>query len=98
MELVAEMKIEGLDMRATTPTVHCRAFEDNSGAIELAMVHKTRPRTKHLNVKYHHFRQFVDDGTIAVEAISTEKQQADLLTKPLPENIFQSHRMAIMGW
>jgi hypothetical protein len=98
MELVTEMRLEGFDMEATTPTVHCRAFEDNSGAIELATVHKTRPRTKHLNVKYHHFRQFVDDGTIAVEAISTELQQADLLTKPLPELVFCLHRQAIMGW
>jgi hypothetical protein len=49
-------------------------------------------------VKYHHFRQFVDDGTIAVEAISTELQQADLLTKPLPELVFCLHRQAIMGW
>jgi hypothetical protein len=91
MELVTEMKTEGFDMQATTPTVHCHAFEDNSGAVELAMVHKTRPRTKHLNVKYHHIRQFVDDGTIVVEAISTELQQADVLTKPLPENTFCSH-------
>jgi hypothetical protein len=92
------MKVEGFEMEATTPTVHCRAFEDKSGAIELATVHKTRPRTKHLNVKYHHFRQFVDDGTIEVNTISTDHQQADLLTKPLAELVFESHHLTIMGW
>jgi hypothetical protein len=35
--------------------VMCRVFEDNSGALKMAKVHKYHPRTKHLNVKLHHF-------------------------------------------
>jgi len=34
-------------------------FEDNAGAVEITNVHKVRPRTKHLNIKYHHFREKV---------------------------------------
>jgi hypothetical protein len=49
-------------------------------------------------VKYHHFRQFIDDGTIKANAISTEQQKADLLTKPLSEIVFHSHPLAAMGW
>jgi hypothetical protein len=41
MELVFRMKIEGVDMEAITPTLHCRAFKDNSRTVELATVHKT---------------------------------------------------------
>ena len=36
-------------------TIHCKAFEDNSRALEMAKVPKMRPWTKHLNNMYHHF-------------------------------------------
>ena len=33
------------------------AFEDNNGAIALATAEKLRPRTNHINLKYHHFKR-----------------------------------------
>jgi hypothetical protein len=36
---------------------HCHVFLDNKGAIKIEKVPKMRPRTKHLNIKYHHFRE-----------------------------------------
>jgi hypothetical protein len=57
MKVVKEFKEELLLPMATTPVVHCKAFEDTSGAVELARVPKMRPRTKHINTKYHHFRK-----------------------------------------
>jgi len=61
MELVKELKAVGFNMFSTKPTIHCRVFVDNSsGALEIAKVPKMRPRTKHINTKYHHFRDFVD--------------------------------------
>jgi hypothetical protein len=98
MSLLKEMKEQGFAVEATSPQVRCKVFEDNSGAIELATVHKTRPRTKHLNVKYHHFRHHVDNGDVTIASISSEDQQADLLTKPLSESLFEKHRLQIMGW
>ena len=47
------------------PTVHCKVFEDNSGAIEMTRVPKMRLRTKHINVNYHHFREFVRNGMVS---------------------------------
>ena len=32
-------------------------FEDNNGAIELEKEPKYRPRTKHLSIKWNHFRE-----------------------------------------
>jgi hypothetical protein len=98
MSLLKEMQAEGFAVTVTKPQVHCRVFEDNSGAIELATVHKTRPRTKHLNVKYHHFRHHVDSGEIEIASIKSDEQQADLLTKPLSEELLERHRLRIMGW
>jgi hypothetical protein len=55
MELIEEMKAQGFGFKISKPTVHCKVFEDNSGAIEIATVHKFRPRTNHINAQYHHF-------------------------------------------
>jgi hypothetical protein len=59
MELLKEMKKLGFPIQSTVPKMHCKIFEDNSGALEMATTHKHRPRTKHLNVKLHHFRDCV---------------------------------------
>ena len=80
------------------PQVHCTVFEDNSGALELARLLKTRPRTKHINQAFHHFREHILRQEIIVNATPTDKQMADILTKPLPEAVFVRHRLSIMGW
>ena len=82
MQLVKELKANGFDFQATKPQVHCKVFEDNSGAIVMATEHKMRPRTKHLNIKYHHFRDYVTRKEITIHAIDTANQVANILTKP----------------
>jgi hypothetical protein len=64
------------------PRVHCKAFEDNSGALKLARLPKLRPRTKHINIKYHHFCEHVQLGLIKVYPIGMNDQIADIFTKP----------------
>ena len=76
----------------------CRAFEDNVGALELANTHKLRPRTKHLAVQLHHFRQHVLDKTIAVEKVDAQHQRADMFAKALPRDAFRHLRKTIIGW
>ena len=98
IEILKELNQYGFDIGSTQGKVRCRVFEDNSGAIEMARVHKYRPRTKHVNVKYHHFRDYVDRGEITVSAINTKEQPADILTKPVNEATLQKHRKSIMGW
>ena len=49
---------------------------------------KMRPRTKHIGLKYHHFRSKVKEGLITVKYVNTENQLADLLTKALSEAQF----------
>ena len=78
--------------------IKCTLFDDNKGAEELANVPKNRPRTKHIAVKYHHFRESVKDGILQVKRVSTTEQQADIMTKPLPMNILEYLRKYIMGW
>jgi len=98
MQLLAEMKRTGFNIYSNVPRVHCKAFEDNSGALELARLPKLRPRTKHINQMFHHFRSFVKRGLIKVLPILSADQQGDLFTKPLPQNSFVKLRKRMLGW
>ena len=98
IELLQELRKFGLIKGINTPKVYCKVFEDNSGAIEIAKAPKMRPRTKYLNTKYHHFRDQVENGTIQLNYIGTDEQQADILTKAVDTRTFEKHRKAIMGW
>jgi hypothetical protein len=57
-----------------------------------------RPRTKHLNIKYHQFREEVKRGTISVYHVGTKEQVADIFTKALDEGLFTKFGRRIMGW
>ena len=98
MELPKEMKGKRFDVLDHKVKVHCRLFEDNPGAIEMAVVHKWRPRTKHLATKLHHFRSYVNSGEISVHKIDTSLQPAEVLTKTLNSELLKRHRKTIMGW
>ena len=95
MELMDELLGRGYSLVSAEPRVYCKAFEDNSGALEIARLPKMRPRTKAINVIYHHFREHVRLGQIQIYPISTDLQRADILTKPTVQNIFLRHRKAI---
>ena len=98
MTIIQEMNNQGWGPAFETPRLHCRVFEDNSGALELAKVPKMRPRTKHINIIYHHFRSFVRDGKISIWPINTNEQPADILTKPLPVAKFSKFRKLLIKW
>jgi hypothetical protein len=98
MSIVEEMHSYGIKLQVGTPKVYCKVFEDNSGAIELSKVPKIRPRTKHINIKYHHFRHQVERGRVSVHPIKTDDQPADCLTKPLNRTLHERHRFTLMGW
>ena len=98
MALLEEGTALGVPVYVTQPTVRCRIFEDNAGALELANVPKMRPRTRHINQKYHHFRSHVKSGRLKVLPVETENQLADQFTKPLSEGTFQDLRKRVMGW
>eukprot|EP00804_Cyclotella_cryptica_P006041 CCRYP_000280-RB/>CCRYP_000280-RB protein AED:0.42 eAED:0.42 QI:0/-1/0/1/-1/1/1/0/109 len=92
MELIKEMRERKFDIVNTQPYVYCKVFEDNSGALELARLPRLRPRTKHINVCYHHFREHVRKGLIKIFPVDTKDQIPDTLTKALAQNDFVCHR------
>jgi hypothetical protein len=98
MDLIEEAVHHGVPVELGPPTIRCKAFEDNYGALQLARLPNMRPRTRHINVKYHHFREAVAKGRITIEHVSTTNQLADELTKNLQRDLFVRLRKAIMGW
>ncbi len=91
MNLLQEMREQDFKVVCIEPYVYCKVFEDNAGALELTRLPKLRPRTKHLNVCYHHFRKHVQKGLIKIFPINTKDQIANALTKALAKNDFQGH-------
>ncbi len=97
MDQVKEMDLI-YDRTTPKPVIHCTLFEDNNGALELATKPRYRPRTKHIAIKYHHFREHVQNGKVTIEHIDTKDQIADQFTKGLQLAIFQFLRYKLLGW
>jgi hypothetical protein len=56
---------------------------DSKSAIELSKNPVYHERSKHIDTRYHFIRECVSQGIAEVEHVSTDKQLADILTKPL---------------
>ena len=52
-------------------------------AIELSKNLVYHERSKHIDTRYHYIRECVSDGIAEVDHVSTDRQLADILTKPL---------------
>lgn len=96
-EMFNELK-QFLDILPLTPQVKCTLFEDNVGAETLAKSPKMTPRTKHIAIKYHHFRQAVNNEILMIERVDTKEQLADIFTKATTTQTFEYLRRKIMGW
>ena len=88
----------GVEPFSDDTVTKCTVFEDNNGCIELAKCPRLRPRTKHIAIKYHHFRSKVADSTVRVLPIDTNDQIADMFTKALPKEQFRFLRGFLLGW
>ena len=71
--------------------IHC----DNTGAIDITknLVHHTR--TKHIEIRHHFIKKLVEGKLVEIHYIDTEKQLADIFTKPLDINTFSNLQMAL---
>ena len=87
-----------LNIKSKRPSIKCKVFEDNNSVIELVKAPKICPHTKHIALKYHHFREHVRKGLIEINSIDTLEQVADIFTKASPFLIFIYLKKKIMGW
>ena len=80
----------GVPLRATPLGV------DNQSAKQTTEDPASAKRTKHIDVRYHFCRWQVEAGEIALAKVHTDKNPADLLTKPLGKEKFLKHRDSMM--
>ena len=89
---------KALNIESKLPSVKCKVFKDSNGAIELSKAPNICPRTKHIALKYHHFREHVQKDLFEINPIDTLEQVADISIKDLPFPIFNYLRKNMMGW
>ncbi|GJU76026.1 hypothetical protein Tco_1273096 [Tanacetum coccineum] len=68
---------------------------DNISAIALVWNPVFHGRSKHIDIRYHFIREYVENGHINVEHVSGELQKADILTKALPRLKFVTMRQML---
>lgn len=60
-------------------TVYC----DNQSTIKLAECDAFKPRTKYIDIRYHHIRKEIKENNIFVKFVPSAEMAADALTKPM---------------
>ena len=75
----------------TAPTL----FGDNQGAQALARNPVQHKLSKHYDVKYHFIREQLKLGTMDLVYCPSQKNAADVMTKPLSKGPFERHREAM---
>eukprot|EP00731_Ephydatia_muelleri_P034359 Em0056g18a len=79
------------DIKAS-PKMPTIISEDNQGTIAIARNPVYHARTKHIDIKYHYVREALMDGVIDLVYCPTQQMTADILTKPLSRDQFETLR------
>ncbi len=85
-------------LQESKPEFFFWVWEDNCCCIKVAESPKFTQRTKHIFHKYHHFWQFISNGTIKINHIIIHEQLANIFTKPLDEKQFVYLQKKLCGW
>eukprot|EP00253_Pinus_taeda_P019754 PITA_19754 len=72
--------------------------DDNQSCIKLTENPVFHDRSKHIGIKYHFIREYVQKGAVKLEYISTDEQVADILTKALPrgKHVYFREKMGVV--
>lgn len=71
-------------------------YIDNKSAIDLEKNPVFHGRSKHIDIRYHFIREYVDRGEPVLKHISGDRQRADTLTKPLAAVKFEQMRKLLV--
>ena len=68
-----------------------KLYRDNKPAVFYAHNNKSSGAAKHIDIKFYVVKGQVQDESICLEHIRTDKILADPLTKGLPPSVFREH-------
>jgi hypothetical protein len=80
--------IEFLNIKLELPI---KILMDNVGAMFLTENQSMSQRTRHIDVRYHFIRDYVEDGVVQVIFVRSEHNDADVFTKNLGSEAFHRH-------
>eukprot|EP00253_Pinus_taeda_P024512 PITA_24512 len=85
----------GLFSQPLRPSV---IYCDNQNCIKLTENPVFHDRSKHIGIKYHFIRDYVQKGAVKLEYISTDEQVAYILTKALPrgKHVYFKDKMGVV--
>eukprot|EP00253_Pinus_taeda_P012684 PITA_12684 len=85
----------GLFSQPLRPSV---IYCDNQSCIKLMENSVFHDRSKHIGIRYHFIRDYVQKGAVKLEYISTDEQVADILTKALPrgKHVYFRDKMGVV--
>ena len=73
--------------------------EDNEGAVKMVTNRFSSRCTRHVVMKYHIVRDAVESGVVRIHYGKSGEQHADVLTKALDVNTFETHaRFLLSAW
>ena len=73
------------DLQLDATFIYC----DNQSCVKFSKNLVFHDKTKHIEIKYHYIRDMVPRGAVKLQYVATDKQIADVLTKPLAKVKFE---------
>ena len=86
------------DMNVQVDVQPVQIYGDNQGSLSLTQHAGKHNRTKHIDVRYHFIRDYVNRNIVAVQHVPTDDNVADALTKPMPRNKAEKFSRSLFGW
>ena len=74
-------------------------YTDSKSSVEILKTLKSNNKVRHLNMRINYIRECINSKIVEIVFMSGNKNVADMLSKPLPPEIFERHRSHLLeGW
>ena len=57
----------------------------------MATNHTSSDRTKHVDIRYHFVRDFIEDGVVKIKFVRSKENDVDLFTKNVHGELYDKH-------
>ena len=80
--------LASMGLKVQTPI---KVYVDNVGAMFMSENMTTSQRTRHVDIRYHYVREFVDENFLKIVFVKTENNVSDGFTKNLSGELYDKH-------
>jgi hypothetical protein len=86
-------KLKAIGFEQVKPTI---LYTHSQSSVDLCRTLRSKENTKHVNARINFLRECVNNRIIEIVFIKTDLMVADLLTKPLPKDIFKELKYKLL--